>query len=474
MLPQFDKDLLKVINTAVSLLPVKPDNEPYELFLSVANDTSGFVKLLFSKSKRKDNSIAALAGSYVLIETIAMWKMASFKNFNLSDFHTLFWSLGFQKFLRLYGHNQVSFDTFTKILVLSSRNYQKVKLPTPGYQLDLNRTIVHIIQSFVESIGCRYKETSVTGFAKKLSLYWEYVDDYLESSWNKNEFKQLTEPNEDTYTFITQNYPLPISYQNVVMEKLDRPKQEKNTESKKISLETVQLMLVAASTSYYPDTKISSHFSNLLTLPHQADRYEPKREDILSYKRDCAFLYMALTDGLDINGYQPQIRELAEQIGEFRNTPEQLEENQRTAESIFSMVTELLICYLPLYMKTAKGIKIAEQFKQLMFKTNPNFTSPQSFIKDFLNLSNPNRPKSIIFTNTVATGLLPETDHQLSDKMLKEKIESFSFTIYAFSQSISCSLQNLWLTTQNLKEKELGGTLEIEKSLTELLDVYNR
>ena len=471
MLPSFDKDLLKVINTAVSLLPVKPDNEPYESFLNVANDSSGFVKLLFSKSERKNNSIAALAGSYVLIETITMWKMASFKNFSLSDFHNLFWTLSFQEFLRLHGQNQVSFDVFSQILVLSSRNYQKVKLPTPGYQLDLNETFANLILSFVESIGCRYKETSVTELARKLPIYWKFVDDYLESCWNKNEFKYLNEPNEDLYTFITQNYPLPISYQNVVMEKLNRPQEEKNTEAKRISLETVQLLLVAASKSYYPDTKISRHFSNLLNLSHQTDLYEPKREDILSYKRDCAFLYLALTDGLNINGYQPQIRGLAEQIGKFRNTPEQLEENQRTAESVFSMVTELLICYLPLYMKTAQGMKIAEQFKQLMFKTNPDFTSPQSFIKDFLNLSNINKPKAEIFTNTVATGILPETNQQLSDKKLKEKIESFSITIYAFSQSISCSLQNLWLTTQDLDEKELENTSEIEKRLAELLDI---
>lgn len=250
-------------------------------------------------------------------------------------------------------------------------------------------------------------------------------------------------------------------------------KKKKNIESKKISLETVQLMLVAASTSYYPNTKISSHFSRLLDLPHQMDQYEPKREDILSYKRDCAFLYMALTKGLDIDGYQPQIGVLAKQIGEFRNTPEQLEENQKTAESIFAMVTELLICYFPLYMKTAKGLKIAEQFKQLMFKTNPDFTAPQSFIKEFLNFHNPNKPKSVLFSDTVATGLITGTDHQLSDTMLKEKVEGFSFTIYAFSQSISCSLQNLWLTVQDLKEEELGKVSDIEERIAELLNIQN-
>ena len=203
------------------------------------------------------------------------------------------------------------------------------------------------------------------------------------------------------------------------------------------------------------------------------DQYEPKREDILSYKRDCAFLYMALTKGLDIDGYQPQIRGLARKIGEFRNTPEKLEENQKAAEYVFSLVTEILICYLPLYMKTAKGMKIAEQFKQLMFKNNPDFTSPQSFLKEFLNLSNPHEPKSVIFTETVATSLLTKTDHQLNDKMLKEKVESFSFTIYAFSQSISCSLQNLWLTVQDLKEEELGKVSDIEERIAELLNIQN-
>lgn len=473
MLPQFDKDLHKVINEAISLLPVNSDREPYESFLNVANDSSGFMKLLFSKSAKKDNSIAALAGSYVLIETITAWKMASFKNFSLSDFHNLFWALSFQEFLRLHGQNHESLETFVQIIALSSRNYQKVKLPTPGSQLDLNGTIVDIIQSFVESIGFKYKETSVTGFAKKLPIYWKFVDDYLESCWNKDEFKPLIEPDEEVYSTITKIYPVPISYQNVVMEKFESPKEEKNIESKKISLETVQLMLVAASTSYYPNTKISSHFSKLLDLPHQMDQYEPKREDILSYKRDCAFLYMALTKGLDIDGYQPQIGVLAKQIGEFRNTPEQLEENQKTAESIFAMVTELLICYFPLYMKTAKGLKIAEQFKQLMFKTNPDFTAPQSFIKEFLNFHNPNKPKSVLFSDTVATGLITGTDHQLSDTMLKEKVEGFSFTIYAFSQSISCSLQNLWLTVQDLKEEELGKVSDIEERIAELLNIQN-
>ena len=85
MLPQFDKDLHKVINEAISLLPVNSDREPYESFLNVANDSSGFMKLLFSKSAKKDNSIAALAGSYVLIETITAWKMASFKNLAMSQ-----------------------------------------------------------------------------------------------------------------------------------------------------------------------------------------------------------------------------------------------------------------------------------------------------------------------------------------------------------------------------------------------------
>lgn len=320
-------------------------------------------------------------------------------------------------------------------------------------------------------IDCKYKGTSISGLAKKLLSYCEFVNDYLESCWNNDKFKLLIDPNEDLYAFITQNYPLPISYQNIVMEKLESPKKENHTDAKKISLETIQLMLTAASTTYFPDTKISCHFSNLLTLPYQTNRYEPKREDILSYKRDCAFLYMALTDCLDINGYQPQIRGLARKIGEFRNTPEKLEENQKAAENVFSLVTEILICYLPLYMKTAKGMKIAEQFKQLMFKNNPDFTSPQSFLKEFLNLSNPHEPKSVIFTETVATSLLTKTDHKLNDKMLKEKVENFSFTIYAFSQSISCSLQNLWLTAQDLTEKELGNTPEIEERLTKLLDL---
>lgn len=131
MLPQFDKDLHKVVNESVSLLPDKPDNELYKSFLTVANDSSGFLKLLFSKSQQKNNSIAALAGSYVLIEAITMWKMASFKNFSLSDYHNLFWTLSFQEFLRVNGQNQISFDTFKQILVISSKNYQKVKLPSP-------------------------------------------------------------------------------------------------------------------------------------------------------------------------------------------------------------------------------------------------------------------------------------------------------------------------------------------------------
>lgn len=473
MLPQFDKDLHKVVNESVSLLPDKPDNELYKSFLTVANDSSGFLKLLFSKSQQKNNSIAALAGSYVLIEAITMWKMASFKNFSLSDYHNLFWTLSFQEFLRVNGQNQISFDTFKQILVISSKNYQKVKLPSPGGQPDLKETIIDIIESFVESIDCRYKETSISGLAKKLLSYCEFVNDYLESCWNNDEFKLLIDPNEDLYAFITQNYPLPISYQNIVMEKLESPKKENNIDAKKISLETIQLMLTAASTTYFPDTKISFHFSDLLTLPYQTNRYQPKREDILSYKRDCAFLYMALTDCLDINGYQPQIRELVRKIGEFRNTPEKLKENQKAAEYVFSLVTEILICYLPLYMKTAKGMKIAEQFKQLMFKNNPDFTSPQSFLKEFLNLSNPHEAKSVIFTETVATSLLTKTDHQLNDKMLKEKVKSFSFTIYAFSQSISCSLQNLWLTVQDLKEEELGKVSDIEERIAELLNIQN-
>lgn len=168
MLPQFDKDLHKVVNESVSLLPDKPDNELYKSFLTVANDSSGFLKLLFSKSQQKNNSIAALAGSYVLIEAITMWKMASFKNFSLSDYHNLFWTLSFQEFLRVNGQNQISFDTFKQILVISSKNYQKVKLPSPGGQPDLKETIIDIIESFVESIDCRYKETSISGLAKKL------------------------------------------------------------------------------------------------------------------------------------------------------------------------------------------------------------------------------------------------------------------------------------------------------------------
>ena len=54
MLPQFDKDLHKVVNESVSLLPDKPDNELYKSFLTVANDSSGFLKLLFSKSQQKN------------------------------------------------------------------------------------------------------------------------------------------------------------------------------------------------------------------------------------------------------------------------------------------------------------------------------------------------------------------------------------------------------------------------------------
>ena len=73
----------------------------------------------------------------------------------------------------------------------------------------------------------------------------------------------------------------------------------------------------------------------------------------------------------------------------------------------------------------------------------------------------------------MATGLITGTDHQLSDTMLKEKVEGFSFTIYAFSQSISCSLQNLWLTVQDLKEEELGKVSDIEERIAELLNIQN-
>lgn len=57
--------------------------------------------------------------------------------------------------------------------------------------------------------------------------------------------------------------------------------------------------------------------------------------------------------------------------------------------------------------------------------------------------------------------------------MLKEKVKSFSFTIYAFSQSISCSLQNLWLTVQDLTEEELGKVSDIEERIAELLNIQN-
>lgn len=467
MLPEFDKDLLKVVNGAVTLLPVKPDNELYQSFLEAA-DNSGFFQKLFRKSEKQDNRIAALSGACALIECISMWKMASFKNFSLEEFHNLFWTLSYQKYIGANGPNQDIMGTWVEVMALHHRYYKNARLPLPESQLNIQDVCLEIILSFIDSIGGKYKQRSINKFFPKLFSYWDSIDNYLETYWNENESKLLDEPNETIYEYIAKKFPLPIAYRTVAVEKPEKPNVEENKNKvDKVPIEKFQHALLKARKTNVLGSDFTFHFYYLLEYPHQTEIYKwPDSQDALGYKRDCVFLYFALVNMLDISGYKIQIDELAQHIGETRGTPDQLEENQKKAKEIFAIVKLILICYLPLYMKTLQGMLIAQQIKQFMLDNNPTSPYPQLFFEEFLSTPSFEVGRLTKLSDPLATDLLLGTEFQSDTK----SINHLSAAIHYLAQSVSCALQDFWTPFQNSTEEDLSQTIDIEEIITKLSD----
>lgn len=416
---KYDSQILAFI--AVGQINYKSAGEPFATLLKTCHSRVGFFKSIFSLKQNNRNSILSRAAAFILIEHASIFYFSEDKDFEPASFHKWYWTLCADRYIEEWGRSEQAAQRFLQITYQIRDEFENMPVVLYPENDGYKRIAYFVAKRVITLTGSNYIQSEVQKLALKLEKISERFCSYLKnhhpdvgvvdtvnafcnSKKEAAEFFAKTLPfaepqqvNDSTNKLKNQGVKtyergsLPVE-EEVAGDSRSSKMQvvEDKKDNEPLSQSFIQFHLVMLAKH-----KQNIIFPTCLKYSLNLKKYSVELED-KKYPEDILFINYLLADFLTFGRYQKPVDDFSVRIfsDQSKLNPKNslsLADINVLIKSYFDGVIYLLLCCLPVFMQSKKGMDLAEEIKRelsielLINKINKSSGSnDNNLFKDFI------------------------------------------------------------------------------------------